>query len=86
MPVLPTQPSGPTRFTVEYQVVMPATTAPGPADQYRRPSVIVDLTAASSHPADLLAVLNANVVLMPGERIEILQVRARDWNSATCLN
>lgn len=86
MPVLQTQPSGPIRFTVEYQITMLATTAPGPAYQYRKPSVIVDLTAASSHPADLLAVLNANVPLMPGEKIEILQVRARDWNSATALN
>ncbi len=42
MPVLQTQPGGPTRFTVQYQIVMPASTAPGNAYQYRKPSVIVD--------------------------------------------
>ncbi len=89
MPVLPTQP-GPTRFTVTYQITKPAPAggAPGTGNGYlyRKPLVVVDLTAASAHPADILAVLNANVPLAAGEIIEILQVVARDWNSSTALN
>lgn len=81
MPVLPTQPSGPTRFTVQYQIVMPAPAggAPGTGNayQYRKPMATVDLTAASAHPADILAVLNANVTLAAGEQIEVIQIRAR---------
>lgn len=87
MPVLQTQQTGPTRFTVQYQIVMPA--APGSsgnAYQYRKPMATVDLTAASAHPADILAVLNANVPLAAGEQIEVIQIRARDWNAATSLN
>jgi hypothetical protein len=86
MPVLQTQPSGPTRFSVTYEIVKFATAAPGPTYQYRRGAVTVELTAASAHPADILAVLNANVSLMAGEQIEILQVKARDWNLAAALD
>lgn len=90
MPVLQTNPPGPTRFRVLYQIVLPAPAGGNPgtgnAYVYRRPEVSVDLTAASAHPADILAVLNANVPLAAGEQIEIIQVTARDWNSVTSIN
>jgi hypothetical protein len=86
MPVLNTQPGSPTRFTVDCEIVLLATKAPGNAYAYRKGRTSVDLTAASSHPADILAVLNANVPLSTGEQIEILQIKARDWNSVTALN
>lgn len=90
MPVLQTNPTGPTRFRVQYQIVMPAPAGgvpgTGNAYVYRKPSVVVDLTAQSAHPADILAVLNGNVALASGEQIEILQITARDWNATTALN
>lgn len=90
MPVVPTLPGSPIWLQVQYQVVMPAPNGVDPFTgspyTYRKPLTTTDVKAQSSHPADILAVLNANVGLLPGKAVDIVRVIARDWNFASALD
>lgn len=46
----------------------------GKADQYRRDVRSALVSAASSHPKDLLAVLNSDLTIPAGEVVDILSV------------
>lgn len=67
-------------YYVTYQVHLPDPNAAtdGTADVYRRPSVECLVLAAAQDNATLLAVINGNVTLQPGEVIDILQVENMD--------
>ena len=43
-------------------------------NQYTREVRSVIIAAASAHPKDILAVLNADIAVRPGETIEVLSV------------
>ena len=61
-------------FDVEFEVVRKSAGA-GNAYVSRRGVRRAQVSAASAHPKDILAVLNADVTVLAGETIEVLGVR-----------
>ena len=61
-------------YQVEFCIKKPSAGGAGNANAYRRDPRKALVSAASSHPKDLLAVLNLDVTLLAGEVIEILAV------------
>ena len=66
-------------FDVQYRFVKAAAAPPpgqgGPAWQARLDPHRVTVSAASAHPKDILAVLNADVTIPGGFTIELIQVQ-----------
>lgn len=62
-------------FDVEFEVVKKSASGAGSAYVYRRGPRRAEVSAISSHPKDLLSVLNSDIALQAGETIEILAVR-----------
>lgn len=63
-------------FDVEFRIVKAATGGPGNAYQYTKPPRRATVIAASSHPKDILTVLNADIAVNAGEVIEVVSVRS----------
>lgn len=62
-------------FRVEFQLKKAAAGgASGKADQYRRDLRSALVSAASAHPKDILAVLNADITIPAGEVIDLISV------------
>jgi hypothetical protein len=59
-------------YRVEFSIVKAAAGGSSSAYQYRRPSRVALISAASMHPKDLLSVLNSDISVNAGEVIEIL--------------
>jgi hypothetical protein len=85
LPVVAFSGPGPTLYRVEFDIVGPPASGPGPAFKYRRSRQIQNVISWSSHPADLLPVLLQNIYLAAGEDISILQVVAKDWSWSQAL-
>jgi len=64
-----------TMFEVEFQITKPSAGGAGAASALRHEKRRVVLSAASSHPKDILAVLSSNFTLGSGEVFEILSIR-----------
>lgn len=64
-------------FEVEFRLVKAAGQGQqGSAYVYTRPIRRATVSAASSHPKDILTVLNADIPVSAGETIEIVSVRS----------
>lgn len=61
-------------FVVDFQISKASAGGAGSPNSYRKDKRRVTLSAASAHPKDILAVLNADVPVGTGEVIEILSV------------
>jgi hypothetical protein len=64
-------------YDVEFRMVKAAAGgSSGNAYQYTRPVRRATVIAASAHPHDILAVLNADIAVLSGESIELVNVRS----------
>lgn len=62
-------------FDVEFRAVKLSAGGQGPTYMYVKPVRRATIFAASIHPKDLLATLNADITLNTGETLEILHAR-----------
>ncbi len=61
-------------YRVEFCLKKAGAGGAGKADAYRRETRSALVSAASSHPKDILAVLNADLVITNNETVELLAV------------